>query len=450
MKATRDRRTPGFRVTNVRKKENQIVQRKKARKSRLKLGTRTFVIFLVLALAIVQVHFLFVNLDSEGRFSSRHNMSSGLELYKGARNSTIIQEHPDIEHMIRSRRRGHQQNDEEKIMFPLVPLIKNGHHEINWNKEIPSLIDMYPSRRNPAFLIIGTQKAGTTAFFGNCQKHPQITVPIWKELHFFAGRNMPSPDKDINSIKRMYRLLFGNATYNCPACVSGEATPQYLRFPNTAIPLIKKVCPWVKLVVLLREPISRAISSFKMLKRSQLKEGKTDNTTFEELANEDFDNMAKSGLLRNWTEEEGWLGFDVFAESIEEERAYSNLEEIELNKGFSDFSGVITNGLIHRGLYELQLRQWIRAFGSENFLVINTDKDRVGPELCNRFYNFLGLEETLGPLQPPPDTIDTNSNKDLIMISKALKRKLENFFSPYNKRLGSLLGEEWAGNVWRY
>ena len=38
----------------------------------------------------------------------------------------------------------------------------------------------------PGFLIIGTQKAGTTALYSYLSKHPQIVATAEKELHFFS------------------------------------------------------------------------------------------------------------------------------------------------------------------------------------------------------------------------------------------------------------------------
>ena len=37
----------------------------------------------------------------------------------------------------------------------------------------------------PDFLIIGAQKAGTTALYSYLRRHPQITGPSWKEVSFF-------------------------------------------------------------------------------------------------------------------------------------------------------------------------------------------------------------------------------------------------------------------------
>src|SRR5919197_1788422 len=37
----------------------------------------------------------------------------------------------------------------------------------------------------PDFLILGAQKAGTTALYSYLRRHPQITGPVFKEISFF-------------------------------------------------------------------------------------------------------------------------------------------------------------------------------------------------------------------------------------------------------------------------
>jgi hypothetical protein len=46
--------------------------------------------------------------------------------------------------------------------------------------------------RWPDFLIIGAQKAGTTWLYRNLAYHPEIWMPLVKEVHFFSSRYAPS------------------------------------------------------------------------------------------------------------------------------------------------------------------------------------------------------------------------------------------------------------------
>ena len=42
-----------------------------------------------------------------------------------------------------------------------------------------------PFRPLPGFLVIGAQKAGTTALYAYLRQHPTVTGPSWKEVSFF-------------------------------------------------------------------------------------------------------------------------------------------------------------------------------------------------------------------------------------------------------------------------
>ena len=41
------------------------------------------------------------------------------------------------------------------------------------------------ARPLPDFLILGAQKAGTTALYSYLRRHPSITGPSWKEVSYF-------------------------------------------------------------------------------------------------------------------------------------------------------------------------------------------------------------------------------------------------------------------------
>jgi len=104
------------------------------------------------------------------------------------------------------------------------------------------------------FLIVGTQKGGTTALAQFLSLHPDICFAPIKEVHFF--------DYDRNYQKGIdyYHSFFPNYT-NQRAI--GEATPIYMYLPHVA-PRIARYNPQMKLIVLLRHPIDRAYSHYQM------------------------------------------------------------------------------------------------------------------------------------------------------------------------------------------
>lgn len=105
----------------------------------------------------------------------------------------------------------------------------------------------------PTFLGIGAQRAATTWAYECLKEHPQIYMAGKKEIHFF--------NLNFNKGLTWYENHF-KAADNYTSI--GEITPNYLNNPD-AIPRMAKTIPKAKLFVILREPISRAYSAYKLL-----------------------------------------------------------------------------------------------------------------------------------------------------------------------------------------
>ena len=103
--------------------------------------------------------------------------------------------------------------------------------------------------RKPDFIIIGCQKSGTTALKYYLTQHPDIWCPK-DELHYFDQR-------EHKGIQWYY------SQFDSKAKLVGEKTPAYIFFPE--IPnKIRTMSRHIKLIVLVREPVSRAYSEYMM------------------------------------------------------------------------------------------------------------------------------------------------------------------------------------------
>ena len=105
----------------------------------------------------------------------------------------------------------------------------------------------------PSFMCIGAQKAGTTWLFANLKKHPEIALKK-KEIHYF------DEDKHFYSPLYTYCKNFDFAKNR----IKGDITPGYSTLEDDRIKLIKALMPKLRLILLLRNPIDRAISAAKM------------------------------------------------------------------------------------------------------------------------------------------------------------------------------------------
>lgn len=109
------------------------------------------------------------------------------------------------------------------------------------------------------FVIGGVQKAGTTALASYLGAHPRLQLPRDKEAHVFDA-----PDFDAATtapqIDARYAPLFDTST---DETLHGDATPFYLVRPEI-IARIARYNPAMRWIVLLRDPVERAVSQHHM------------------------------------------------------------------------------------------------------------------------------------------------------------------------------------------
>ncbi|WP_397403765.1 sulfotransferase domain-containing protein [Phenylobacterium sp.] len=105
------------------------------------------------------------------------------------------------------------------------------------------------------FLIIGVQKGGTTALFDYLSDYPDVALSREKELHFFDDdtKDRAAPDYDA------YHARFDDPGGR----PLGEATPIYSYWPG-ALERIATYNPAMKLILVLRDPVERAWSHWRM------------------------------------------------------------------------------------------------------------------------------------------------------------------------------------------
>jgi hypothetical protein len=102
----------------------------------------------------------------------------------------------------------------------------------------------------PACIIAGAQKAGTTSLFDYLSGHPQCAPSHTKEVHYF--------DDAFQRGANWYRMHFP-LTDQQRLCF--ESSPYYMFDPRVPA-RVRELLPDVKLIFLLRNPISRAYSHY--------------------------------------------------------------------------------------------------------------------------------------------------------------------------------------------
>lgn len=116
----------------------------------------------------------------------------------------------------------------------------------------------------PNFMIVGAPKAGTTSLCYYLAQHPEVFMSNPKEVNFFSYEELRRQNLYYNDFKienlNEYKKLFSQAKGKKAI---GEASVSYLFYPKTP-QKIKEVISDAKIIILLREPISRAYSHYLM------------------------------------------------------------------------------------------------------------------------------------------------------------------------------------------
>ena len=188
--------------------------------------------------------------------------------------------------------------------------------------------------------------------------------------------------------------------------LTGEATP-YLLFHPLCPERVRAVVPGVRLVVLLRDPVDRAYSHYRHERR---------------LGHED-------------------LGFRE-ALQLERERLSDR----------SDWFAHQHHSYVARGEYVIQLRRWLEAFPTEQFLFVESEEMFSYPATAtNRVLEFLELDPIARDHWPvflpngrrvdAPPGLGADGPMD-----PQIESRLRVYFRPFNDELATLLGRAlpWA------
>ena len=196
-------------------------------------------------------------------------------------------------------------------------------------------------------LIVGSAKAGTTALYHYFSKHPQVNPCTEKEPCYFAT-DYPGQNPVLHGRDPLERYLALYPSQD-PARTKLEATPHYLYSPGAAR-LIHTALPNAKIVISLRDPISRLVSAF------------------------NFCNMV--GVFDQPT------SFDAYVEMMFNDRRPAEQRPLHLRS-------------LEQSRYARHVAEYREVFGTDNVLAIWFDDLTHHPrKTAQRICTFAGLDPT--------------------------------------------------------
>ena len=125
----------------------------------------------------------------------------------------------------------------------------------------------------PNFLVAGAARSGTTALIEGLRLHPDVFVTRPKEPHYFALHDQsidfrgPGDEDWVNKVvvndrDRYLSLYDSDRDY----LARGDGSVSTLYYAERSVPEILRMNPDMRVVILLREPVERAFSSYTYLR----------------------------------------------------------------------------------------------------------------------------------------------------------------------------------------
>ncbi|XP_055383276.1 heparan sulfate glucosamine 3-O-sulfotransferase 3B1 [Condylostylus longicornis] len=278
----------------------------------------------------------------------------------------------------------------------IVPLIYNlNETEASPKYRLLNYQGLKPSRHLPDTLIIGVKKSGTRALLEFIRLHPDVRA-AGCEIHFF--------DKHYKKGLQWYR---NHMPFTIEGQITMEKSPSY--FVTKEVPKrVHHMNPSTKLLIVVRDPVTRAISDY-----TQASSKKSDMKKFEELA---FVNGS-----------------------------YSKVD--------------ITWGPIKIGIYSKHLEKWLQYFPLSQLLFISGERLIVDPAFeLGRVQDFLNLKRIVtekhfyfnsskgfpclfkSEARSTPHCLGKTKGRNHPWIDPAAIERLREFYRPFNNKFYQMTG----------
>ncbi|XP_075156513.1 heparan sulfate 3-O sulfotransferase-B [Haematobia irritans] len=256
-----------------------------------------------------------------------------------------------------------------------------------------------PSRHLPDTLIIGVKKSGTRALLEFIRLHPDVRA-AGCEVHFF--------DRHYQKGLHWYRH---HMPYTIEGQITMEKTPSY--FVTKEVPQrVHHMNPNTKLLVVVRDPVTRAISDY-----TQAASKKSDMKRFEDLA---FVNGSYAVVDTNW-------------------------------------------GPVKIGVYARYLEKWLQYFPLTQLLFISGERLIMDPAYeIGRVQDFLGLKRVVtekhfyfnatkgfpclfkSEARSTPHCLGKTKGRNHPHIEEAAIERLRDFYRPFNNKFYEMTGINFA------
>ena len=276
----------------------------------------------------------------------------------------------------------------------------------------------------PNFFIVGAAKAGTTSLYAYLKNTPDVYMSEHKEPHYFID-NMKAGYYD----ESKYLQLFKNVK-NEKAI--GEASAGYLIDPSSAKCIHDKI-PDAKIIILLRDPVERAVSDYLMFTKSTKKDLSSHEIFLETFGTEYGLKYDKKWLLgRGLYSSQVKKYLEIFGEENVGIWFFEDMKKdtMQMVKGVLKFLKI--DSLPPDNVSKIYNPYWVFRGKIAESLFSNTTIRKIVPiflptlTLRHLVFNKLFIKEVQKPKLPESERrkLENYYYDDVIALEKVLKKKI--------------------------
>jgi hypothetical protein len=258
----------------------------------------------------------------------------------------------------------------------------------------------------PEFLIIGAQKSGTTSLFKYLSKHPSLISSKEKEVGFFYD------DAKFTNGKEWYlKTAFPPLKTDIQDKLFYESTPEYIYYPVCAS-RIYSYNKKMKFILILRDPVDRAFSSWNMFRNFQ------NDARFRSLTEyRDFDKCIMSEM-----------------DLLKRSSSFDKSLEIALERSY-----------LRRGMYYFQIMRFLKYFSRDQLYITETEFLKTQPaNVLREIADFLNIPHF--QWDKIKFDFENEGKYGSTRMSDEIQNFLSSFFQPHNLKLFELIKKEFQ---WR-
>ncbi|XP_041460735.1 heparan sulfate glucosamine 3-O-sulfotransferase 1-like [Lytechinus variegatus] len=227
-------------------------------------------------------------------------------------------------------------------------------------------------KKMPVALILGAALSGSATLKSALSFHPDVTVPEF---------TVPLNFTDIGP-------FLAKIPYSLPHQITVGESQEYLYMTDISKQMVTPVFPGLKVIILIRDPVARAMSEFLTLKSNSCSE------VYRQSISKHLHLLVGTSRYdpHEVVKERSWTGKNSQLYETSPDDMHYNLEDTFQETVLESAQIDPVHFLVQRSIYGSGIRKWVRVIPLQNMLIIDAERFAKSPvETLKIVEHFLGL-----------------------------------------------------------